>query len=114
MNVALHGLEEAAGVRYETTGERAGKTKPNSPVLVRYADDLVVCCHTQRQAQQVKAELAGWLAPRGLAFNEVKTRIVHLETEGFDFLAFNVRRDRDARSARLERGGGHRQAQPDH
>src|SRR5262249_56597582 len=43
MNVALHGLEEAAGVRYQATGERAGKTKPNSPILVRYADDLVVC-----------------------------------------------------------------------
>lgn len=92
MNVALHGLEAAAGVRYQATGERAGKTKPNSPILVRYADDLVVCCHTQRQAQQVKAELAEWLAPRGLAFNEDKTRIVHLETEGFDFLGFNVRR----------------------
>jgi RNA-directed DNA polymerase len=97
MNVALHGLEEAAGVRYETTGSHAGKTKPYSPVLVRYADDLVVCCHTQRQAQQVKAELAGWLAPRGLAFNEDKTRIVHLETDGFDFLGVNVRRYRNSK-----------------
>lgn len=96
MNVALHGLEEAAGVRYQATGERAGKTKPNSPILVRYADDLVVCCHTQRQAQQVKAELAGWLAPRGLAFNEDKTRIVHL-TEGFDYLGVNVRRYRKSK-----------------
>jgi RNA-directed DNA polymerase len=96
MNVALHGLEEAAGVRYQATGERAGKTKPNSPILVRYADDLVVCCHTQRQAQQVKAELAGWLAPRGLAFNEDKTRIVHL-TEGFDYLGVNVRRYRNSK-----------------
>jgi hypothetical protein len=26
-----------------------------------------------------------WLAARGLAFNEEKTRVVHLE-EGFDFL----------------------------
>ncbi len=40
----------------------------------------------------VKARLAGWLEPRGLAFNEDKTRIVHL-TEGFHFLGFNVRRD---------------------
>jgi RNA-directed DNA polymerase len=50
-----------------------------------------VCCHSQRQARQVKDDLARWLAPRGLAFNEDKTRIVHL-TEGFDFLGFNVRR----------------------
>ncbi len=39
----------------------------------------------------VKARLAEWLAPRGLVFNEGKTRIVTLE-EGFDFLGFNVRR----------------------
>jgi RNA-directed DNA polymerase len=62
-----------------------------SPVAVRYADDVVVLCHSQRQAEQVKAQLAGWLAPRGLAFNEDKAKIVHLG-EGFDFLGFNVRR----------------------
>ena len=52
---------------------------------------LVVLCGSQQQAAQVKAQLAKWLAPRGLAFNEDKTRIVHL-SEGFDFLGFNVRR----------------------
>ena len=55
------------------------------------ATDLVVLCHSQEQAEQVKARLAAWLAPRGLAFNEDKTRIVHL-SEGSDFLGFNVRR----------------------
>ena len=64
---------------------------PGSPVAVRYADDVVVLCHSQEQADQVKAQLAEWLAPRGLAFNEDKTKIVHL-SEGFDFLGFNVRR----------------------
>jgi len=91
MNVALHGLEEAAGVRYHAAGVHAGDTKPASPILVRYADDLVVLCHSQEQAGQVKAQLAGWLAPRGLAFNEDKTKIVRL-SDGFDFLGYNVRR----------------------
>jgi RNA-directed DNA polymerase len=91
LNVALHGLEEAAGVRYRARGPRAGDTERGSPVAVRYADDVVVLCHSQQQAGQVKAQLAEWLAPRGLAFNEDKTRIVHL-SEGFDFLGFNVRR----------------------
>jgi RNA-directed DNA polymerase len=35
--------------------------------------------------------LAVWLAPRGLTFNEDKTRIIDLD-QGFDFLGFNVRR----------------------
>jgi RNA-directed DNA polymerase len=91
LNVALHGLEEAAGVRYKTSGIHAGDTERGSPVAIRYADDMVVLCHSQQQAGQVKARLAGWLAPRGLAFNEDKTKIVHL-SEGFDFLGFNVRR----------------------
>jgi len=93
LNVALHGLEEAAGVRYRTSGTHAGEAMPGSPVAVRYADDMVVLCPSQEQAVQVKARLAEWLAPRGLAFNEDKTRIVRL-SEGFDFLGFNIRRYR--------------------
>ena len=91
------------------------------------------CCHSRQQAEQVKAQLAEWLAPRGLALNEDKTNIVHL-TEGFDFLGFNVRRYRNGkllimpaeaavrrsgkgsrkRCARCaaERGGGSRRARP--
>src|SRR6516225_2630843 len=37
MNVALHGLEEAAGVCYRQTGVNAGTAVPGTPVLVRYA-----------------------------------------------------------------------------
>ena len=90
MNVALHGMEQAAGVRYHATGHNAGSAKRNSPVLVRYADDVVAMCHSREQAEQVKARLAVWLEPRGLAFNEDKTNIVHL-TEGFSFLGFHIR-----------------------
>jgi RNA-directed DNA polymerase len=91
LNVALHGMEQAAGVRYQQTGIHAGDTMPGSPVLIRYADDLVALCHTRHEAEQVKARLAGWLKPRGLTFNEDKTRIVTLD-DGFDFLGVTVRR----------------------
>ncbi|HMD22976.1 MAG TPA: group II intron reverse transcriptase/maturase, partial [Streptosporangiaceae bacterium] len=89
MNVALHGMEQAAGVRYRQRADV--RAAPGSPVLVRYADDLAVLCASRAQAEQVKARLAGWLQPRGLAFNEDKTQIVHLG-EGFDFLGFSIRR----------------------
>jgi RNA-directed DNA polymerase len=90
LNIALHGLEEAAGVCYRG-GVHAGHLKDDSPALVRYADDFVACCHTRQQAGQVRARLAGWLALRGLSLNEDKTHIVALTT-GFDFLGFSIRR----------------------
>jgi RNA-directed DNA polymerase len=90
LNVALHGLEEAAGVRHEN-GRRAERVRDDSPVVTRYADDFTACCLTRRQAEEVRERLAGWLAERGLALNEDKTRIVHL-TQGFDFLGWNFRR----------------------
>jgi len=90
MNVALHGMEQAAGVRYWEGGATL-RAVPGTPVLVRYADDLAVLCATRAQAEQVKERLSGWLEPRDLAFNEAKTRIVHL-SQGFDFLGFSIRR----------------------
>ena len=60
-------------------------------MVIRYADDLLALCHSREQAEQVKARLAGWLAPRGLVFNEDKTQITHLD-RGVDFLGFTIRR----------------------
>ena len=135
LNVALHGLEEAAGVRYRRSGD-AARCTPDSPVLVRYADDFVACCFTEQQAEGVRERLAGWLAERGLSLNEDKTRIVHL-TQGFRLPRLELpplpqrqaadqavqgghqeapatARGRDAQAARLQRDGGHRHAQPHH
>jgi len=89
LNIALHGMETAAGVRYGADNH----AKKGFPLLIRYADDFVAHCHTRQEALEVKARLAAWLAPRGLAFNEDKTRVVSLG-EGYDFLGFNVRRYR--------------------
>lgn len=89
LNVALHGMESAAGVRYFTAGTHAGETRVGSPILIRYADDLLVFTHTQVEGERVQARLATWLEPRGLVFNAEKTRIVHLR-EGCGFLGFNV------------------------
>jgi RNA-directed DNA polymerase len=90
LNVALHGLEEAAGVCYRD-GDYADRARDDSPVAVRYADDFVTCCFTRQQAEGVRERLKGWLAERGLSLNQDKTRVVHL-TEGFDFLSWTFRR----------------------
>jgi RNA-directed DNA polymerase len=90
LNIALHGMEQVVGARY-TAGKQAGRIVEGCPALIRYADDFVVHCHSRQEALEAKARLAKWLAPRGLALNEEKTRVVCLD-EGFDFLGFNVRR----------------------
>ena len=91
LNVALHGMEAAAGVRHRNSARSDAETVRGSPVLVRYADDYVAMCYSREQADEVKARLAAWLAPRGLRFNEDKTKVVHVE-EGFSFLGFSIRR----------------------
>ncbi|CUU59195.1 RNA-directed DNA polymerase [Parafrankia irregularis] len=87
LNIALQGIEEAVGVRYRKNGELAR----DCPAVVVYADDLVVLCHSREQAEAARECLAVWLAPKGLRLNDAKTRIT-TDTEGFDFLSFNVRR----------------------
>ncbi len=91
-NIAFHGMEEALGVRYTFPKDptRHCLLHPKSVGLVRYADDLVVFCHTREEAEQVKDKLKAWFAERGLTFSEEKTRITNLD-EGFDFLGFSVR-----------------------
>jgi RNA-directed DNA polymerase len=84
-NIALHGMEEALKVRRNCNGTLIG-----SRALVRYADDFVVFCSSQAEAQQVRQELTHWLKMRGLGLSEEKTRIVHIQ-EGFDFLGFHFR-----------------------
>lgn len=86
LNIALHGMEAALGVKHDSQGTSRGKR-----AVVRYADDFVVFCETKEDALAVKDRiLPAWLAERGLSLSPEKTRIVHL-TEGFDFLSFNVR-----------------------
>lgn len=91
MNVALHGMEPAARVRYRRCGDNAVETEPESPALVRYADDYVALCHSREQAEHIEQQLSTWLAQRGLAHNTDKTQITPATT-GFDFLGCNVRR----------------------
>src|SRR5437764_2427759 len=58
LNIALHGMEKAVGARYYQTGKLAGAAVMGSPVLIRYADDFVVHCHTRQDALKIKAKPA--------------------------------------------------------
>jgi RNA-directed DNA polymerase len=91
MNVALHGMEPAAGIRYRRCGDNTAETERESPALVRYADDYVALCHSREHAENLRQQLSTWLAQRGLAHNTDKTQITPATT-GFDFLGCTIRR----------------------
>jgi len=59
--------------------------------MVRYADDLVVLCRTQEEAEQALTHLRQWSGQAGLTLHPTKTRIVDLTKEGFDFLGWHFR-----------------------
>lgn len=68
--------------------------------LVRYCDDFVVMVSgTREQAERLWEEVATVLAGVGLRLAADKTRVVHID-EGFDFLGFRIRRDRQKGSDR--------------
>src|SRR6266567_7240438 len=53
LNVALHGMDQAIGVKYNCRGELIGKR-----AIVRYADDLVCFCETWEDAERVQGILS--------------------------------------------------------
>jgi RNA-directed DNA polymerase len=87
LNIALQGMEAAAGVVYSPSG----RVKGGCPTVVTYADDFVALCHSREQAETVQTRLSTWLKERGLSLNQEKTRIGRVD-DGFDFLSFNIRR----------------------
>ena len=65
--------------------------------MVRYADDIVICCQYNRDAERIKTAMARRLLKYGLKMNEDKTKLVNFskkeqkqgrKQETFDFLGF--------------------------
>jgi len=71
-------------------------------VLVRYADDLVILCRSEKDAQEALRRLGIVMERLGLKLHPVKTRLVNLKEgrEGFDFLGFHLRKVRSWRYGR--------------
>jgi RNA-directed DNA polymerase len=61
--------------------------------MVRYADDFVILCDNQQEAQRVLEELRQWTEATGLTLHPTKTRIVEASQKGgFDFLGYHFER----------------------
>ena len=63
---------------------QAGRT------IVRYADDFVILCQSQEEAEAALAEVEAWTAHHGLALHPDKTHVGNCMDagHGFDFLGY--------------------------
>lgn len=60
--------------------------------LVRYADDAVIICYSKRQAETAFKHLQYVMQRLLLTLHPVKTKIVDMNTESFDFLGFKFQK----------------------
>ena len=61
--------------------------------MTRYADDFVVQCRTEDEAQRALGEIEKWVKETGLKLHPEKTRIVDATRPGgFDFLGYHFER----------------------
>jgi RNA-directed DNA polymerase len=100
-NIALSALDEHFDQQWQqqmgSTWQRAKRRNHGlgNWRLIRYCDDFVVMVFGERHhAEALRQEVADVLAPLGLQLAPEKTRVVHIEDEGFDFLSFHIRRQR--------------------
>jgi RNA-directed DNA polymerase len=61
--------------------------------MVRYADDFIILCRTQKEAQGALEQVQQWTRSRELRLHPQKTRIVDATVKGgFDFLGYHFER----------------------
>jgi RNA-directed DNA polymerase len=71
--------------------------------MVRYADDFVILCPSQAEAEQALAIVRQWCEAEGLTLHPTKTRIVDVRTAGFDFLGYRFQTTQQGRLVRWPR-----------
>ena len=61
--------------------------------MTRYADDFIIQCRSQKEAEEALAEVREWVEKAGLALHPTKTRLVDAsQFGGFDFLGWHFER----------------------
>jgi len=72
--------------------------------MTRYADDLVIQCRTCEEAEAALVLVRAWTTERGLTLHPTKTKIVHVDIEGFEFLGYRfIKHRRFPRQKSLEK-----------
>ena len=73
--------------------------------MVRYADDMVVLCRDQEEAERVMERIKAWMSQAQLSLHPEKTRMVDMGVGGnhFDFLGYRFWRGRKGNLRRFIR-----------
>jgi RNA-directed DNA polymerase len=71
--------------------------------MVRYADDFVILCRSQAEAEQALTLVRQWCEAEGLLLHPTKTRIVDVRVTGFDFLGYHFATTRRGKLTRWPR-----------
>lgn len=59
--------------------------------MVRYADDFVVLCRSQNEADEALEKITAWVEQAGLTLHPTKTKIVDSREKSFSFLGYSFR-----------------------
>ena len=62
--------------------------------MTRYADDFVIQCRTAEEAAAALEMVREWTTERGLTLHPTKTKIVHVDIDGFEFLGYRFLKHR--------------------
>lgn len=73
--------------------------------MVRYADDMVILCRSEADAQAALTLLKDWTQAAGLELHPEKTKLVNMNevNEHFDFLGYRFKRVKSGKIMRLVR-----------
>lgn len=71
--------------------------------MVRYADDFVILCRSQADAEAALQQVRQWCEAEGLTLHPSKTKIVDVRSEGFDFLGYHFATTKRGRLTRWPR-----------
>lgn len=89
-NIYLHVLDMYWAERYASLGK-----------LIRYADDFVIVCRTQQDAETALQTVKHIMGILKLTLHPTKTRLVEMGQDGFDFLGFHFHKKKSKRSNKL-------------
>jgi len=57
--------------------------------MIRYADDFVILCQSEEEAQKALKQVKEWAEEAALEVHPEKTKVVNMTEKGFDFLGYH-------------------------